>query len=150
MRSRTSERPDPDNSVYGKPVLVYGIRMTEKAKRGRPPTGEAKEAVTLRLRPIVLAAYRAMGDDWRGQMERAIIAGLAPKATARAVLAKAERTKPLKIEPVPRSKTVWPSGVLTEPHHTEDPGIEAPRVTVAVPLYQRKAFNPQQKKGTKK
>jgi uncharacterized protein (DUF4415 family) len=51
--------------------------MEVKPKRGRPATVDAKQVVTLRLQPAVIAAYRAGGADWRARMEASIVSGLA-------------------------------------------------------------------------
>lgn len=42
--------------------------MTEKRKPGRPAKIDAKEAITLRLDPALLAEWKATGTDWRTRM----------------------------------------------------------------------------------
>jgi uncharacterized protein (DUF4415 family) len=50
------------------PALAEGI----KRGRGRPRLDNAKEAVTLRLDPDVVARFKARGGDWRTKMAEAI------------------------------------------------------------------------------
>lgn len=50
------------------PALAEAIRRG----RGRPRLENAKEAVTLRLDPEVVARFKARGGDWRTQMAEAI------------------------------------------------------------------------------
>ena len=51
--------------------------MIGPRKAGRPKTPDAKQAVTLRLKPDLLRAYQAEGVDWRGRMSE-VLAGTAP------------------------------------------------------------------------
>lgn len=45
------------------------IRLGERVvRRGRPPTGEAKRLVSLRLDPDVLHELRVMGPGWQTQV----------------------------------------------------------------------------------
>jgi uncharacterized protein (DUF4415 family) len=41
---------------------------TKTGKRGRPKTGSAKELITLRLDPRVLAKYRGSGEGWQSRL----------------------------------------------------------------------------------
>lgn len=46
------------------PELMESIRRA----RGRPKTGNARQAVTLRLDPDTVARFKAEGPDWRARM----------------------------------------------------------------------------------
>ena len=48
-----------------------------KTRVGRPRDPQAKQLVTLRLRPAVLEAYQSEGEDWRARMERVLAEGVA-------------------------------------------------------------------------
>lgn len=48
-----------------------------KTRVGRPRDPQAKQLVTLRLRPAVLQAYQAEGEDWRARMERVLAEAVA-------------------------------------------------------------------------
>lgn len=50
------------------PHLAESIRRG----RGRPKLDSAKEAVTLRLDPDVVARFKAQGDDWRTRMAQVL------------------------------------------------------------------------------
>ena len=50
-----------------------------KTRVGRPRNPQAKQIVTLRLRPAVLEAYRAQGEDWRARMEQVLAEGVGPR-----------------------------------------------------------------------
>ncbi len=50
------------------PDLMESIRRS----RGRPKLADAKEAVTLRLRPSTLAKFKAKGKDWRARMAKVL------------------------------------------------------------------------------
>lgn len=41
-------------------------------RRGRPPTGAAKEQVSLRLAPELVARLRALGPGWQGKAAEAL------------------------------------------------------------------------------
>lgn len=48
-------------------------RMGETViRRGRPPTGLAKEQVSLRLAPDLVAKLRALGPGWQGKAAEAL------------------------------------------------------------------------------
>jgi uncharacterized protein (DUF4415 family) len=72
---------DPDNPeatdaqmAQAKPFAEAFPALAEAIKRGRgrPRLESAKEAVTLRLDPDVVARFKARGGDWRTQMAEAI------------------------------------------------------------------------------
>ncbi|SIR28059.1 Uncharacterized conserved protein, DUF4415 family [Rhizobium sp. RU20A] len=44
----------------------------EKARRGRPKLSSPRVAVTLRMEPAVLEAFKATGEGWRSRMEDAL------------------------------------------------------------------------------
>ena len=50
------------------PELAESVRRG----RGRPATGNAKEAVTLRLDLETVARFKAKGEDWRARMAQAL------------------------------------------------------------------------------
>lgn len=52
-----------------------------RTKVGRPRNPQAKQLVTLRLRPAVLEAYQAEGDDWRARMERVLAEAVGSRST---------------------------------------------------------------------
>ena len=61
-------------------TMVDKLKAEEKAasrpigsiKLGRPPSGNAKVAVTLRIDPRVLEAFQAKGPNWRAAMVEAL------------------------------------------------------------------------------
>lgn len=72
---------DPDNPeatdeqiAQARPFAEAFPAMAEAIKRGRgrPRLDNAKEAVTLRLDPDVVARFKARGGDWRTRMAEAI------------------------------------------------------------------------------
>lgn len=50
------------------PELMESIRRA----RGRPKTGNALQAVTLRLDPDTVARFKAEGPDWRARMSEVL------------------------------------------------------------------------------
>lgn len=54
----------------------------------------------------------------------------------------------IEVQPLSPGPSVWPSGAVVLPEHTEDPGPSAP-VRVHVPLKSTREFNPQPKPGKK-
>lgn len=50
------------------PELMESIRRA----RGRPPSDDPKQAVTLRLSAKTLARFKAAGDDWRSRMVKVL------------------------------------------------------------------------------
>lgn len=50
------------------PALAASI----KRSRGRPSTGNARQAVTLRLSAETIDRFKAAGDDWRTRMSEAL------------------------------------------------------------------------------
>jgi len=56
---------DPDAA----PLEARGLRPT---KRGRPPQAVRKEAISIRLSPDVLAAFRATGKGWQTRIDHAL------------------------------------------------------------------------------
>jgi uncharacterized protein (DUF4415 family) len=46
---------------------------TPRAKGGRPKKENAKELITLRLDPRVLAHYRASGDGWQSRLNADLV-----------------------------------------------------------------------------
>ncbi|TKT78406.1 BrnA antitoxin family protein [Aquamicrobium sp. LC103] len=72
---------DPDNpeitdeqAKQGKPFKEALPELFESIQRsrGRPRVDNPKEAVTLRLDPETLAAFKATGKDWRAKMVQAL------------------------------------------------------------------------------
>ena len=68
---------DPDNpeiteeQIKGRKTFAEAfpdLADSIKRGRGRPKLDSAKEAVTLRLDPDVVARFNAQGDDWRSRM----------------------------------------------------------------------------------
>lgn len=53
-----------------------------KTKAGRPKKADAKQVVTLRLNPSLLAAYQAQGEGWRGRMEAVLTEAVARHGAA--------------------------------------------------------------------
>jgi len=62
--------PKPNRRVVSAEEVreIYGQAPSEKPRLGRPPSGAAKVAVTLRLDPAVVERYQALGPDWRSRM----------------------------------------------------------------------------------
>jgi uncharacterized protein (DUF4415 family) len=49
------------------------LARMKPSRRGRPPAGEApKEAISLRIDPDVLAAYKAQGAGWQSLMHQTL------------------------------------------------------------------------------
>lgn len=73
------------------------LAKMKPSRRGRPPAGEApKEAISLRIDPDVLAAYKAQGAGWQSLMHEtlkraagrlaksgSVVKAVSPKAGAR-------------------------------------------------------------------
>ena len=53
----------------GREVLPREVLEAFGKRRGRPSRAAAKRVVSLRLRPSLIAAYEALGKDWRARME---------------------------------------------------------------------------------
>jgi uncharacterized protein (DUF4415 family) len=51
--------------------------------RGRPRLAQAKQPVSLRLSPDVLAYYKAMGEGWQGQIEAVLKAAMLAKTSGK-------------------------------------------------------------------
>ena len=60
--------PAPKPAVMGIPIS----KPSRKGIGGRPRKADALMAVTLRLHPDVVAAFKAGGDDWRSRMAEAL------------------------------------------------------------------------------
>lgn len=79
---RNPERAERDNPVWSKDTFerarpaseilpqLYGKAAAEKMlrPRGRPKTGNARVAVSLRLPPETLARWKATGPGWQTRM----------------------------------------------------------------------------------
>ena len=65
---------DPDSAELTDEQAKGRMTFAEALKRGRgrPKLHNAKQAVTLRLDPDVLARFKAKGDDWRARMAKAL------------------------------------------------------------------------------
>lgn len=61
------------------PEIAEGIRR----RRGRPPTGRARQPVTLRLDPEVLEKFRATGPGWQTRINEALRAAVVPAPVKR-------------------------------------------------------------------
>lgn len=48
------------------------LHASIKRSRGRPKVENPKEAVTLRLSPDTVEKFKAVGDDWRAKMAKAL------------------------------------------------------------------------------
>ena len=48
------------------------LHASIKRSRGRPKVENPKEAVTLRLSPDTIEKFKAIGDDWRARMAKAL------------------------------------------------------------------------------
>jgi uncharacterized protein (DUF4415 family) len=77
------ERIDDDNPEWTDTMFATADRFSslpidtqQKLKGGRPRRADAKRLVSLRLRPNVIGAYQAKGEDWRAKMEQALVEGL--------------------------------------------------------------------------
>lgn len=55
------------------PTKTETIVQSTKGKGGRPKTGSAKEQVSLRLDPRVLAHYRASGEGWQSRLNADLV-----------------------------------------------------------------------------
>ncbi len=53
----------------GRDVLPPGFLAK---RRGRPPSSETKEAISIRLDSDVIAAFKAAGDGWQSRMNDAL------------------------------------------------------------------------------
>ena len=85
-KSTTSTGPEADDAprltraIAERAQLAVGDRVIRPAdpplgrRRGRPPkpTGEKKEAVSLRLSPDVLAYFRAGGEGWQTRVDEVL------------------------------------------------------------------------------
>jgi uncharacterized protein (DUF4415 family) len=58
-------------------------RSLPKTRVGRPRMTDAKVVVTLRLRPSLVAAFRAQGADWRRRMEDTLTSAAARGSVGR-------------------------------------------------------------------
>jgi uncharacterized protein (DUF4415 family) len=81
-RKRNPERAGRDNPVWTKETFkrarpahevlpeIYGSATAEKMlrPRGRPKTGHARVAISLRLPPETLARWKATGPGWQSRM----------------------------------------------------------------------------------
>lgn len=63
-----------DDVAKAKPFATVFPELAESIKRGRgrPPSGNRKPAVTLRLDRETLAKFQATGKDWRARMSDAL------------------------------------------------------------------------------
>lgn len=52
--------------------IATGTAKAPKRKGGRKPDPNAKQLLTLRLDPDVIAAFRATGDGWQTRMNEAL------------------------------------------------------------------------------
>ncbi len=77
---------DPDDAPlltrewFDRAEIRYGDKLL---RPGRPATGKAKQLVTLRLAPNVLARLRASGPGWQTRAAEAIGRLVAPRAARR-------------------------------------------------------------------
>lgn len=65
------ERARPASEVLSPEVLTQFNRG-----RGRPPVANPKRAVSLRIDPDVLEAYKATGKGWQSRMNEALRRGM--------------------------------------------------------------------------
>lgn len=106
--------------------------MDEKPRRGRPPKDGAKVGVSLRLPPDLLSAYKAKGSNWRALMEATLADALRPAAVVEAKPAPRPKSPPSAVDVVKAARPPKAAG-----------GVD-------IPVFQRKAFNPQPKTGKTK
>jgi len=65
IKYRVDAKPVVKPKTAGERLIKAATEASEMAKRGRPKTGTAKQLLTLRLDPDVIAGYRATGDGWQ-------------------------------------------------------------------------------------
>jgi uncharacterized protein (DUF4415 family) len=93
-RSTKGRRPaDPDNPPLTAKQLarfrpsievVPHIVAAYRARRGRPPNGEAsKVQVTLRLDPRIIAHFKRKGPGWQTRINDALAAAISRKTSGR-------------------------------------------------------------------
>jgi uncharacterized protein (DUF4415 family) len=76
-RSTESDWSDPDDAPeLSAPEWQRKFAKTV-VKRGRPPSGNAKQAINIRLSPDVLARFRATGPGWQRRIDEALAEWLA-------------------------------------------------------------------------
>jgi uncharacterized protein (DUF4415 family) len=86
-RKRTSKSKwvDPDDAPHLTREWFEHAELREGDKvirPGRPPIAHAKEAVSIRLDPDVLAHYRATGPGWQSRINEALRKAAKLKAPA--------------------------------------------------------------------
>lgn len=83
---------DPDSPELTDEQLAKGRPFAEvfprlaasiKRSRGRPRLDDAKVAVTLRVHPDTLKRFQIRGDEWRGDMAKALDAASRGKTARR-------------------------------------------------------------------
>ena len=69
-------RPKFDPAIHDENALMSKAFMEgmKPSRRGRPKLADAKEVVTLRMRPDVIKALQEEGPDWRSKLERLAVA----------------------------------------------------------------------------
>ena len=69
-------RPKFDPAIHDEdaPMSEAFMKGMTPSRRGRPRLADAKEVVTLRMRPDVIKALQDEGPDWRSKLEGLAIA----------------------------------------------------------------------------
>lgn len=69
-------RPKFDPAIHDEnaPMSEAFMGGLKPSRRGRPKLADAKEVVTLRLRPDVIKALQEEGPDWRAKLESLAVA----------------------------------------------------------------------------
>ncbi len=77
----TSDMPDKDNPEWTDTMFREAttlensdlpVAFKRAARRGRPKTKAPKQAISIRLSPDVVAAFRSMGRGWQGRIDEAL------------------------------------------------------------------------------
>lgn len=63
------EIPELNDEWFEKADLYHGTKLVQ---RGRPPSKDRKEAVSIRLSPDVLTHFRAGGPGWQTRIDAAL------------------------------------------------------------------------------
>jgi len=71
-----TENPEWTDAMFREAVTLENsdlpVDFKRTARRGRPKAKAPKQAISIRLSPDVVAAFRSMGRGWQGRIDEAL------------------------------------------------------------------------------